>query len=349
VLKKSLRLKVGFVLMPRFTLTAFSTFLDVLRLAADEGDRSRPIACAWEVMSPRRGPVKSSCGIEIQPTSDLAEPGGFDYIVIVGGLLGGASTVAPEIAAYLKKAAAAGVKLAGICTGSFVLARLGLMKGRQCCVSWYHYGDFVEEFADLTPVADRLYVIDGDRITCSGGAGVADLAANLVGRHVGAAPARKAMHILNIERPRSEEASQPAPPLAMAREDWRVSRALLLMEQNLSEPLSIREIAGVLGLGVRQLERHFHASLGVGPQESYMALRLKHARWMLENTSLSAARIASELGFSDSPHFCRSFKARYGSTPSDFRRNASGSQERDVRSRPGGSHEGDNADRRVFE
>jgi transcriptional regulator GlxA family with amidase domain len=179
-------------------------------------------------------------------------------------------------------------------------------------VSWYHYRDFVEEFAELTPVADRLYVIDGDRITCSGGAGVADLAANLVGRHVGAAPARKAMHILNIERPRSEEASQPAPPLAMASEDWRVSRALLLMEQNLSEPLSIREIAGALDLGVRQLERHFHASLGVGPQESYMALRLKHARWMLENTALSAARIASELGFSDSSHFCRSFKARYG-------------------------------------
>ena len=138
MLKQTLRLKVGFVLMPRFTLTAFSTFLDVLRLAADEGDRSRPIACAWEVMSPRLQPVKSSCGIEIQPTSDLTEPGRFGYVVIVGGLLGGTSTVAPEIAAYLKKAAAAGVKLAGICTGSFVLARLGLMKGRQCCVSWFH-------------------------------------------------------------------------------------------------------------------------------------------------------------------------------------------------------------------
>jgi transcriptional regulator GlxA family with amidase domain len=177
---------------------------------------------------------------------------------------------------------------------------------------------------------------------------VADLAANLVGRHVGAAPARKAMHILNIERPRSEEASQPAPPLAMASEDWRVSRALLLMEQNLSEPLSIREIAGALDLGVRQLERHFHASLGVGPQETYMALRLKHARWMLENTALSAARIASELGFSDSSHFCRSFKARYGQTPSDLRQSA-GPGRRNPRSRPGGSRGGDNADRRVFE
>jgi transcriptional regulator GlxA family with amidase domain len=79
-----------------------------------------------------------------------------------------------------------------------------------------------------------------------------------------------------------------------------------------------------------------------------MALRLKHARWMLENTALSAARIASELGFSDSSHFCRSFKARYGQTPSDLRQSA-GPGRRNPRSRPGGSRGGDNADRRVFE
>ena len=80
-----------------------------------------------------------------------------------------------------------------------------------------------------------------------------------------------------------------------------------------------------------------------------MALRLKHARWMLENTALSAARIASELGFSDSSHFCRSFKARYGQAPNDFRRSAGGPGKRNSRSRPGGSRGGHNADRRVFE
>src|SRR3712207_2959015 len=109
MLKQALRLKVGFVLMHKFTLTAFSTFLDVLRLAADEGDLSRPIACAWEVMSQHRQPVRASCGIEIQPSSDLVDPGGFDYIVVVGGLLHGTSGVSAEVAAYLKKAAQAGV------------------------------------------------------------------------------------------------------------------------------------------------------------------------------------------------------------------------------------------------
>jgi transcriptional regulator GlxA family with amidase domain len=343
------KLRVGFVLMHRFTLTAFSTFLDVLRLAADEGDLSRPIACAWEVMSPHRQPVRASCGIEIQPSSDLVDPGAFNYIVVVGGLLHGASGVSPEVAAYLKKAAQAGVSLVGVCTGSFVLCRLGLMQDRKCCVSWYHYRDFIEEFADLVPIADRLYVIDGDRITCSGGAGVADLAARLVSDHVGAAQAHKALHILLIERSRSGDAAQPAPTMAARSEDRLVSRALLLMEQNLLEPLPIHGIAEALSLSVRQLERHFRNQLGESPQESYMALRLKHARWMLEHSTLSTGLIAAELGFSDSSHFGRSFKARYGTTPAQFRQTARETKMREPERPVAGAFPGDNADRRVFE
>ena len=51
------RLRVGFILTPRFTLCAFANFVDVLRLAADEGDRSRPILCRWRVLSATMDPV----------------------------------------------------------------------------------------------------------------------------------------------------------------------------------------------------------------------------------------------------------------------------------------------------
>jgi transcriptional regulator GlxA family with amidase domain len=343
------KLRVGFVLMHKFTLTAFSTFLDVLRLAADDGDLSRPIACAWEVMNPRRQPVLSSCGIEIQPSSDLLDPGGFDYIVVVGGLLHGTLALPPEVEVYLRKAALAGVKLVGVCTGSFVLCRLGLMKGRKCCVSWYHFRDFIEEFPDLVPVADRLFVIDDNRITCSGGTGVADLAARLVSDHLGTAQAHKALNILLIQRPRSGDAAQPAPQVAAGSDDQVVSRALLLMEQNLLAPLSIRSIAQALSISVRQLERHFRTSLSDSPQESYMALRLKHARWMLEHSTLSAGLIAAELGFSDSSHFGRSFKARYGMTPVGFRQVVRQAKTPVLQRPNAGTSEGDNADRRVFD
>lgn len=83
------QLRVGFLLAHNFTLSALSLFVDALRLAADEGDRSRPIHCSWSVMSPRGETVRSSCGVGVSPTGPLTAPTEFDYIVVVGGLLSG--------------------------------------------------------------------------------------------------------------------------------------------------------------------------------------------------------------------------------------------------------------------
>jgi len=314
------KLRVGFLLMHNFTLTAFASFVDILRLAADEGDRSRPIDCAWQVMSSNRHQVKASSGVVILPSSELIDPAALDYIVVVGGLLQGMPPLAKEIGPYLRRAAEAGTTLVGVCTGSFVLCRLGLMKQRKCCVSWYHYRDFLEEFPSLVPIADRLFVIDGNRITCSGGTGVADLAAQLVSERLGRSVAQKALHILLVDRRRTESSAQPSPLLEMDSDDIRVSRALLIMEQNLAEPLSISNIASQIGVGVRQLERVFGEQLNSTPHESYLALRLRHGRWMLKNDDLSSGRIAAELGFSDASHFGRSFKSLYGVTPAAFRK-----------------------------
>ena len=79
------RLNVGFILARRFTLCALGNFVDVLRLAADEGDRSRPILCAWSVLSPTTAPIASSSGIVVQPDERLGDPTRFDYLVVVGG------------------------------------------------------------------------------------------------------------------------------------------------------------------------------------------------------------------------------------------------------------------------
>jgi transcriptional regulator GlxA family with amidase domain len=328
-----LKLNVGFVLAPNFTLTALSNFVDILRLAADEGDRSRPIACAWHVMGASKGPIRSSCGLAIQPTSDLLEPEHLDYVVIVGGLLTGAS-ISDATAAYLRRAAAAKIPLVGLCTGSFILCRLGLMKDRQVCVSWYHHGDFTEEFPGLQPVSDRLYVIDRDRITCSGGTGVADLAANLVEKHLGCGAAQKALHILLIDHARSETSAQPSPPMPAPVRDVRVARALLWMEQHLAAPIKISRVASELGMSERTLERLFRNRLNETPQRSYLRIRLRHAKWMLENTNMSPPSIAAELGFVDSSHMSRSFKSCYHALPSAFRTSVGSNRARAARIRP---------------
>ena len=129
------RLRIGFILTRRFTICAFANFVDVLRLASDEGDRSRPILCNWRVLSSDMNPVTSSSGISVQSEERLGDPKRFDYIVVIGGLMSELEQLEPAYTTFLQQAAKARVPLVGVCTGSFVLHRAGLLNGYRCCVS----------------------------------------------------------------------------------------------------------------------------------------------------------------------------------------------------------------------
>jgi transcriptional regulator GlxA family with amidase domain len=239
-------MRVGIMTTEQFILIALANFVDVLRLASDEGHASRAIRCQWHVMSTGSSPLRASSGFDLAPSSSLVDPKKLDYLAVVGGLLHRRRQLDPATRSCLLDADKAGVSLIGICTGSFVLCRLGLMNGRKCCVSWFHYRDFIAEFDDLVPVADESYVVDGDRITSAGGDGSALAAAHLVERHLDAETARKALRIMQIDYAKSAAALQPAPPIACECADERVARALLLMERHISEPTSIDRLTRAL-------------------------------------------------------------------------------------------------------
>jgi transcriptional regulator GlxA family with amidase domain len=312
-------LTVGFILVKRFTLCAFANFVDVLRLAADEGDRSRPILCDWTVISPDMTPVSSSCGVLIQPQERLGDPRRFDYIVVVGGLLSDLAEGDPRIDSFLRLAAACDIPLVGLCTGPFVLHRAGLMDGYRCCVSWFHHNDFLEAFDGLKPVSDQIFVVDRNRLTCSGGASTAHLAAWLVERHVGRAQAVKSLHIMMINGAAVGETPQPGMPLDPASADPLVQRVLLVMQMHLDAPIPIGRIARLVGLGKRRIERRFRTVFGRSPLEVYTEMRLGQARYLIEHTQRSITTIAAECGFCDSSHLSRSFRQKYGVTPARHR------------------------------
>jgi transcriptional regulator GlxA family with amidase domain len=313
------RLSVGLILTRRFTLGALANFVDVLRLSADEGDRSRQILCEWAILSDTMNGVPASCGVTVQPNERLGDPSKFDYIAVVGGLIDDIPNIGTGYQQYLQRASAQGIPLIGICTGAFVLYRLGLMGGYKCCVSWFHHDDFVEQFDGLHPVSDRIFVVDRDRLTCAGGANSAHLAAWLVDKHVGGASALKSLRIMGFDEVETSDKSQPGIPLGFTSNVPLVRKALLLMQQTLDAPMPIAEIARKLGASSRQLERHFQQEFGSTPTATSRNIRLDHAEWLLKTTSKSITSIAEDSGFSDSSHFIRAFRARKKLTPLAFR------------------------------
>lgn len=311
-------LKVGFVLCADFTLVAFSAFVDTLRLAADEGDRSRPIHCSWEVLSHDFNAIRSSAGIEVKPTREFGNPADFDYIVTVGGLLKGHSNSRQQ-ANFLQRAAAQGVPLVGLCTGSFVLARLGLMAGVRCCVSWFHHEAFTAEFPTVPSTSEALYVVEKDRLTCAGGTSVVHLAAYIIETVNGKARAEKALRILIENDIQADTAVQPAPLYSERAKDARIRRAMLLIERNIENPISCEFIARQSHLSVRQLERLFKMELGISPSTYAERLRLAKAHELLNNSREPLYQIAIRCGYKNHSHFSARFKMIYGITPSAIR------------------------------
>jgi transcriptional regulator GlxA family with amidase domain len=314
-------LRVGVLLWPRFPLLSLAGLCDALRHAADVGDQSRPVRCTWQILGVPGTRVASSCGIEVPVQAGHSLQPGFDYIAVIGGLLSDMARVESSHARFVQHCAAERIPLLGICTGSFVLARLGLMQGHTACVHPFHVDDWRREFPHLPFVADRHFLRDGQRITCAGGLSVVELAAELVRSHCGPDLAAKVVHQMTVNESGNPSQIARCHALGYTTADNDVlRRAIVLMEKNLATPLEIAVVARLLACSTRQLERVFVAETGQSPSDYYRLARLKYARWLLTTTDLPIMSIAYECGFSDASHLIRHFRQAYGMSPGRLRK-----------------------------
>lgn len=321
--KATKKLKVGFLLARHFTLSALSLFVDTLRLAGDFEDRSRRVLCDWDVLSSSQHTIRSSCGIQVCPTNNLADPGSYDYIAVVGGLLSVEEPFDRAEVQFLQGAARNGVPLIGLCTGSFVLARNGLLENRMACVSWLHHQTFKDNFPAGRVTSHQIFVEDRGVITCAGGSAVADLAAFLVRRHIGLQAEKNALEILQIERRRTGGELQSRLPIVVpSRHDRRIRASLLYMEQQMDDRVDIEGIARKVGISRRHLERIFSEKAGISPKEALVQIRMQKAHVLIEQTSRLIIDIALDVGFESSSHFSQKFRKTFGITPTELRKSA---------------------------
>ncbi len=178
----------------------------------------------------------------------------------------------------------------------------------------------MDRFDTERPVSDQLFVVDRDRLTCSGGQGAAHLAAFLVARHIGQAAATKSLNIMMIDEAMGGERPQPAQVPSRRARDPLVKRAVHAMVQNIEVPKTLNDLAAGLGVGRRTLERRFVEDLGQTPQKVYVDLRLEKACARLRQGTDSIAEIALSCGFCDASHLSRVMKANRGTSPAEYRK-----------------------------
>ena len=242
------QLNVGFILARRFTLCALGNFVDVLRLAADEGDRSRPILCAWRVLSPTMEPIASSSGIVVQPDERLGDP---DPLRLPRRRRRAGRRDREPASRHraLPRARGRGRRAAGRRLHRHLRAApgradAGLSRLRQLVPPRGLPRAVRRAEAGL---ATRSSSSTATGSPARAGVSSAHLAAFIVERHLGTARAAKSLHIMIIDEAMAAEEPQPGMPLALVTDDALVRRALLVMQQSIDAPLSIGRVVAQLG------------------------------------------------------------------------------------------------------
>ena len=316
VLEPPLAMHVGFLLMPEYTLSTFSNAVGILRMANRLSDRE---LYRWTLYSIDGEPVVSSAGLTIQVADSLPAAVDLSLLIVCGGYQIKAHSTKPVIDC-LRRLAKRKIPLGAICTGSYVLAAAGLLEGYQCTIHWENLASMREEFPRLK-ITSSLFVIDRDRYTCAGGISSIDLMLNLVASIHGHQLVQQISEQFTCDRVRTEKDAQRAPlQYLIGASQPRLVDAVLLMESNIEEPLTLDEVANYVGISRRQLERLFNRYLSRAPSRYYLELRLSRARLLLLQTSIPVIDVAITCGFSTAPHFSKCYSDLYGKPPSSERR-----------------------------
>jgi transcriptional regulator GlxA family with amidase domain len=195
--------------------------------------------------------------------------------------------------------------------------------GYRCTIHWENLSAFREAFPDLD-CTNKIYEIDRDRLTCSGGTAAMDMMLHLIADRHGAELARGVANQFHHERIRDEREDQRGGRLEMlSRMPDKVQQAIRMMQRHIETPLPLPDIAADVGLSPRQLERLLLSHTGQSPLRLYMQLRVERARELLLTSNRPVIEVAVRAGFSSTSHFSAWYKRIYGVRPSDMRTGSS--------------------------
>lgn len=309
--------RIGFVLVEDFQLMALSAQAVFEFANGVLGEPFYDLAC----YSANGGPLRSSSGVTVQ-TQPLTSITQADTWMVGGVLQPLARPAPPAVLALLRRAMRHSRRIAGLCTGGFVLAEAGLLDGRRVTTHWGFAADLREHYPGVTVEDDSLYLIDGPVWTSAGMSAVYDLALAMVEKDLGNDVARSVARQLVMPQRRTGGQSQHSELLELTPKSDRIQSALAYAKAHLHHPLSVEELAGVAALSPRQFSRVFTAETGVSPAKAVEGLRLEAARLMIEQSRHPLEVIARETGFRDRRHLREVYQRRFGTAPQLTRRQA---------------------------
>lgn len=302
----------AFLLIPGFSTLGFACALDCLSLANHHPSGHQYYA--WRLLSETGQPVAAYNGVEVKVDAGLVDLDRRETLIVCAGENAGAGS-SRAVLDWLRRQTRKGMDFGALSSGTYTLALAGLIGGKRVTTHWEYKTALSEMLPDVF-MQDSLYAVDGRLFTSAGGAASMDMMLHRVQADYGGDLATWVADqmVYSVPRPETHAQRRSLQPRTDVRNP-KLLMAMQLMQANLEDPLRPDEIADLVKLSSRQLERLFARYLRTSPKRYYMQLRLEKARNLLRQTGLSVTQVCVACGFRSLSHFSKSYRATFGIPP----------------------------------
>ena len=272
------------------------------------------------------------CGATLTPTSlgfTIADLKPIEWIkgadtIVVPGLEAPWAPQDPAVLAAIADAAADGARMVSLCAGAFVLGQAGVLDGRTVTTHWALADEFREAFPRVNLLEHAMYVDDGQVLSSGGMLASADLCLYVLSQDQGQSYANDVSRVLISPPHRSGGQAQYAKPL-LRPSSSPLAPVLEWLDQHLTDPLTLRDVATNTHMSERTLGRRFRAETGESLAGWIARRRTELARGLLEDSELTVSEVAHTVGFGSTEAMRRHFVAHTGTTPRSYRETFRGS------------------------
>lgn len=226
-----------------------------------------------------------------------------------------------NVAMELRRAHARGARIASLCTGAFVLARAGLLNGREATTHWGSATRLADEYPEVSVNPGVLYIDNGDILTSAGSAASLDLCLHIVRKDFGAEIANVIARAMVVPPHREGGQAQfVSRPMTTSFGGDPFAEVLAWAVEHLEEDLPVELLAHRATMSPRSFARRFREATGTTPHQWLVSQRIVLAQRLLEATDLSIDLVAWKSGFGTATNLRMQFQRATGTAPSAYRR-----------------------------
>jgi transcriptional regulator GlxA family with amidase domain len=308
---------IGVLVFPDFQLLDAAGPISVFEIAARYGGREPAV----RVIAAKPGPVRSTSGAEMLARK-FGPPGALSTLIIAGG--DGVEAAARNTCTirFVQAVAKRGIRVASVCSGTFVLAEAGLLDGCRATTHWQRTRQFLAAYPKVKLEPERIFVRAGNIWSSAGITAGIDLALAMVAEDDGEEIVQQTARQLVLYHRRSGGQSQFSSLLELKAPTGRFGPLLTWAREHLDAPLTVDDLAERAGMSARHFTRAFIAETGATPSKAIERLRVEVARARVQSSSEAIERVAEVTGFRDPERMRRAFIRAFGQPPQALRRAA---------------------------